>query len=152
MVQIRQELEIAASPEKIFAAIVDLTGYDRWLPSSPAFAGITEISPGPVGLGTTWTEVGPSGTRHGTVTRWQPPTGVTFHQPMTMKSRRLGVIDITVAIDLTPGPDSVTVRRVVTVSPGWPLVLVRPLVLRPFRTESGRTLRMLKSFVERPTG
>jgi len=31
MTQIRQETEIDAPVEKIFAAIVDLRGYDRWL-------------------------------------------------------------------------------------------------------------------------
>jgi uncharacterized protein YndB with AHSA1/START domain len=31
VIQIRQEAEIAATAEKIFAAIVDFRGYDRWL-------------------------------------------------------------------------------------------------------------------------
>jgi uncharacterized protein YndB with AHSA1/START domain len=146
--QIRQDAEIRAPAEKIFAAIVDLRGYDRWLAPSNVFEGITEISSGPVALGTTWTERGPNGVRHGTVTQFEPPTRVMFHQPMTMSPRFLGVIDITVGLTLTPSPTSVHVRRVVTFGIPWPLKLVQPLVVRQFRVESSRTLLALKEFAE----
>ena len=148
MAQIRQEAEIVASAEKIFAAIVDLRGYERWLPTSNVFEGITEISSDPVALGTTWAEPGPNGVRHGTVTEFDSPTRVTFHQPMTMRPRFLGVIDITVSISLTPSTESVHVRRVVTFRVPWPLKLVQPFVVRQFGMESGRTLAALKTFAE----
>jgi uncharacterized protein YndB with AHSA1/START domain len=148
MAQIRQEAEIVASAEKIFAAIVDLRGYERWLPTSNVFEGITDISSDPVALGTTWAEPGPNGVRHGTVTEFESPTRVTFHQPMTMRPRFLGVIDITVSLTLTPSPRSVHVRRVVTFRVPWPLKLVQPFVVRQFGTESGRTLAALKTFAE----
>src|SRR6266850_2540221 len=94
MTQIRQEAEIHAPVEKIFAAIVDLRGYDRWLARSNVFAGITDISSDPIALGTTWSEPGPNGVRYGTVTEFVEPTRAAFHQPMTMRPRLLGVIDI----------------------------------------------------------
>ena len=149
MVEIRQEAEVAASAEKIFAAIVDLRGYDRWLATSSVFEGITEISSDPIRLGTTWREPGPSGVRNGTVTQFEPPTHVTFHQPMTLAPRILGVIDITVSLTLTPRANSVHVLRVVTVTVPWQLKVVHPLVVRRFRKESGRTLAALKAFAER---
>src|SRR4051794_13049531 len=104
MTQIRQEAEIDAPAEKIFAAIVDLRGYERWLPTSKVFEGITEISSDPIALGTTWSESGPNGVRHGTITDLDPPNRVTFHEPMTMRPRFLGVMDITVSLILSPRP------------------------------------------------
>ena len=150
MAQIRQEAEIEASAEEIFAAIVDLRGYDRWLATSNVFEGITDISSDPIALGTTWAEPGPNGVRHGTVTEFESPTRVTFHQPMTMRPRFLGIIDITVSLTLTPSPTSVHLRRVVTFRIPWPLKLVQPLVVRQFRVESSRILLALKDFAERP--
>jgi uncharacterized protein YndB with AHSA1/START domain len=148
LTQIRLDAEIDAPVEEIFAAIVDLRGYDRWLPKSDVFEGITDISSAPIALGTTWSEPGPNGVRHGTVTDFEAPTRVTFHQPMTMSPRFLGVIDITVSIALTPTPPSVLVRRIVTIGIPWPLKLVQPLVVRQFRAEGGRTLLALKRFAE----
>jgi uncharacterized protein YndB with AHSA1/START domain len=148
MTQIRQEAEIEATVEKIFAAIVDFRGYGRWLPRSNVFEGITDISSEPIALGTTWSEPGPNGVRRGTVTEFAPPTRVTFHQPMTMSPRFRGVLDITVSLTLTPAPRSVHVRRVVTIGIPWPLKLVQPLVVRQFSVESGRTLLALKRFAE----
>ena len=148
MTQIRQEAEIEAPIERIFAAIVDLRAYDRWLERSQVFEGITNISSDPIALGTTWSEPGPNGVRRGTVTDFEAPTRVTFHQPMTMSPRLLGIIDITVAITLTPKPTFVHVTRVVTVKIPWPLKLVQPIVVQQFGMESGRTLLALKRFAE----
>jgi uncharacterized protein YndB with AHSA1/START domain len=148
MTQIRQEAEIEAPVEKIFAAIADLRGYDRWLAQSTVFEGITDISSDPIALGTTWSEPGPNGIRRGTVTEFEPPTRVTFHQPMTMSPRLLGTIGITVSLTLTPMTKSVHVSRVVTIGIPWPLKLVQPFVVRQFSAESGRTLNALKHFAE----
>jgi uncharacterized protein YndB with AHSA1/START domain len=148
MAQIRQETEIRAPAEKIFAAIVDLRGYDRWLATSNVFEGITDISTDPIALGTTWAEPGPNGVRHGTVTQFEPPTRVTFRQPMTMSPRFLGVIDITVSLTLARLPTSVHVQRVVTFGIPWQLKLFQPLVVRQFRVESGRIMLALKDFAE----
>ena len=148
MAQVRQEAEIDAPVESVFAAIVDYPGYERWLTRSKVFEGITDISSDPVALGTTWSEPGPNGVRRGTVTEFDAPTRVTFHQPMTMSPRFLGIIDITVSLTLTPRPTSVHVLRIVTIGIPWPLRLAQPLVLRQFRGEGGRTLLALKRFAE----
>jgi hypothetical protein len=49
---------IEGSAETIFALIADLAQYDRWLPGSKSFGAITQISPLPVGLGTTYIAAG----------------------------------------------------------------------------------------------
>ena len=146
--EIRQEADIAAPAEKIFAAIVDFRGYDRWLPRSDVFEGITDISSEPIALGTTWTEPGPNGVRHGRVTRFERPTRVTFHQPMALRPSLLGTIDITVDVALDTRSNAVHLSRVVTIGIPWQLKLVQPLVVRRFRTESARTLLALKAFAE----
>jgi len=149
MITIEQEIGIEASAEAIFAAVVDLRGYGRWLPSSGAYPGTTEISSDPVAIGTTYVEASSAGVRRGTITELVAPTLVTFHQPMTMRPALVGTIDITVRYTLAPaGPGATTVRRVVSLTLPAPLTLVRPVVLRQFRTESMRTLRALKAFAE----
>lgn len=140
--------DIRGSAEAVFDALVDLRGYGRWLGSSSAYAGTTEISSDPITTGTTYVEPSPTGVRRGTVTELDRPTRVTFHQPMTMRPRLLGVIDIHVTYTLTPGDGAVHLKRVVTLGFGWPLRLLKPVVLPKFREESERTMQALKAFVE----
>jgi uncharacterized protein YndB with AHSA1/START domain len=146
MVQILLEAEIPAPAETVFDTIVDLRGYGEWLESSAECAGTTEISTDPIATGTTYVEQSPSGVRHGEVTELDRPTRVTFHQPMTMKPRLLGVIDIRVTYTLTPTATGVHLARRVTLAIGWPLALARPLVLRRFRRESRRTMDALVAY------
>jgi uncharacterized protein YndB with AHSA1/START domain len=149
MVELPFETEIHSSADRVFEAITDLRGYNRWLTSSSAYAGTTEISADPITAGTTYVEPSSSGVRHGTITELDPPTRVTFHQPMTMKPSLLGIIDIHVTYTLTPTPAGVHVARLVTLTLPWPLKLLQPLVLRPFRQESQRTMHALKTFAEK---
>jgi len=148
MITIEQEIAVDAPAGTVFAAVVDLRGYGRWLIPSKAYAGTVEISSDPVTLGTTYVENGPSGVRHGTITELDAPTTVVFHQPMTMRPAVLGTIDITVRYTLTPAEQGVRVRRVVSLALPVPLRLARPVVVRQFRTESMRTLLALKAFAE----
>jgi uncharacterized protein YndB with AHSA1/START domain len=99
--RVRQETEVNCTADTIFAVIVDLRGYDRWLTPSTAYAGTTDVSADPINAGTTYVESGPGGVRHGTITEFQPPTGVVFHQPMTLKPRPLRIINIHVRYTLT---------------------------------------------------
>ena len=148
MIEIHLSVDIHSTAEAIFGVIVDLRGYGRWLTPSTAYAGTTEISADPIAAGTTYVEAEPKGVRHGTVTEFQPPTRVTFHQPMTLKPRPMGIIDIDVRYTLTPMADSVRVGRDVTLALPWLLKPVQPLVVNQFRRESERTLLALKAFVE----
>jgi uncharacterized protein YndB with AHSA1/START domain len=132
----------------VFDAIVDLRGYERWLTSSAAYPGTTEISAGPIGAGTTYVESSSQGVRRGTITEFERPALVTFHQPMTMKPKLVGVIDIRVRYTLTAAAGSVHLSRVVTLTLPPLLKPAQPLVLRQFRQESERTMSALKAFAE----
>jgi uncharacterized protein YndB with AHSA1/START domain len=148
MTEIPSEAEIQCSAERIFDLIIDFDGQVRWLTKSSAFHGTGEISSNPVRLGTTYREPGPFGVRSGTVTEFQRPTKITFHQPMTMKLHS-GTVDITMRYTLTPGAESTHVKRVVTLGIPWSLKLLQPLLVREFRSESGRTLLALKAYADK---
>ena len=87
MVEIPSEADIHCPAEKIFDLIADFHNQDRWLTQSSAFRGTSDVSSSLVALGTTYREPGPFGVRNGTVTEFERPTKITFHQPMTMKFR-----------------------------------------------------------------
>jgi uncharacterized protein YndB with AHSA1/START domain len=144
MSEITLDADIDGPPEMAFGLITDFGGQDRWLPRSSSFRGTTLLSPGPVALGTRYRESDPFGTRNGTVTRFEPPLRVTFHQPMTLRLHA-GTLDVTVDYTLTPADGATHVRRVVTLSIPRPLRLVQPLLARAFRKESTRTLLALKA-------
>lgn len=146
--EIRSEADIQCPAEKIFDMIIDFRGQDRWLTESSAFHGTSEISSDPVTLGTTYREPGPFGVRNGTVTEFERPARVTFHQPMTMRLHA-GTIDVTLRYTLTPGEESTRVKRVVTLGVPWSLKFLQPLVARAFRAESARTLLALKAYADR---
>lgn len=146
--ELRFEVEILASAERVFELLADLRNYDRWLPTSSAFHGTTEISDGPIGVGTSYVEPGPAGIRRGRITQYNPPTALGFEQPMTMKPRQAGVIHIRLVHTLTPGPDSVHLRRLVYLSFSGPVRLAKPVVKRSFITENERMMTALKAYAE----
>jgi uncharacterized protein YndB with AHSA1/START domain len=147
MTELPCEADIRCSAETIFNLIVDLRAQDRWLGKSSAFRGTHDISSDPVALGTTYREPGPFGVRNGTVTEFERPTHVAFHQPMTMRLHS-GTVDILLRYTLTPREGSTHVRRVVTLEIPRLLTPLKPVLLHAFRTESRRTLYALKAHAD----
>jgi uncharacterized protein YndB with AHSA1/START domain len=145
--EIPAQADIGCPAETIFDLITDFTGQDRWLSTSSAFRGTTAISSDPAVLGTTYREPGPFGVRHGTVTEFERPAKITFHQPMTMRLHA-GTVDITLRYTLTPAGRSTHVTRVVTIDIPWSLKVIQPVIIRAFRVESGRTLLALKAYAD----
>jgi len=147
MTELRAEADVRCSAEKLFDMITDFRGQDRWLARSSAYHGTTEISSNPVTLGTTYREPGPFGVRHGTVTEFERPTKIAFHQPMSM-ILRWGTIDVTARYMLTPGAGTTHITRVVTLGIPWSLKVLQPLLVHAFRAESSRTLLALKVYAD----
>jgi uncharacterized protein YndB with AHSA1/START domain len=146
--EVRSEADIYCPAEKIFDVITDFKGQDRWLPTSSSFHGTTEISANPVTLGTTYREPGPFGVRNGTVTEFERPARITFHQPMTIRLHA-GTVDVTMRYVLVPGTGSTRVSRTVNLGIPLPLRLLQPVLVREFRKESARTLLALKAYADR---
>jgi hypothetical protein len=96
MIDIPAEADIQCPAETIFDLIIDFGGQGRWLPPSSSFRGTNDISDDPVRLGTTYREPGPLGVRNGTVTEFERPVKITFHQPMTLRLRT-GAVDVTLS-------------------------------------------------------
>jgi uncharacterized protein YndB with AHSA1/START domain len=151
MTELKLEADIGAAAETVFDLITDFGGQDRWLAPSSSFRGTTVLSPGPVALGTRYRESDPFGVRSGTVTEFQRPATVTFHQPMTLRLHT-GTIDVTVRYTLAPTAGSTHVTRVVTLGIPWPLKLFQPLLVGAFKKESRRTLLALKAHAGQQAG
>ena len=150
MTEIQLEADIQCPTEKIFDVIIDFRGQDRWLAKSAGFRGTTDVSSNPVTLGTTYREPGPFGLRYGTVTEFERPTKITFHQPMAM-ALHSGTVDVTVRYTLAPTAQSTHAQRVVTLGIPWPLKLLQPLLVPIWRAEQRRTLLALKAYAEAPS-
>jgi uncharacterized protein YndB with AHSA1/START domain len=138
---------IKGSAETVFALVADFTHYDRWLPGSGSFGTITVTSPLPVGLGTTYVDAGPAGTRYGEVTAYDPPKRICFHQPMNVQ--RLGTIDIHLCQTFEQMGQMVQVNRDLTIQVRGVLKVAQPLVLSQFRHENARVLLALKHYIEK---
>jgi len=147
MTELKFDADIDGPAEKIFGLIIDLGGQDRWLSRSSSFRGTTVLSPGPVALGSRYRESDPFGTRNGTVTEFEPPAKVSFHQPMTLRLHA-GTIDVSVTYTLTPAAGRTHVTRIVRLQIPWLLRLVQPLLIHAFRKESTRTLLALKAHTD----
>jgi uncharacterized protein YndB with AHSA1/START domain len=151
MTELKLDADVGFPAEKVFDLITDFGGQERWLAPSSSFRGTTVISPGPVALGTKYRESEPFGVRNGTVTEFERPAKVTFHQPMTIKLHA-GTIDVTVRYTLIANAGSTHVTRVVTLGVPWSLKLFQPVLVSAFRKESKRTLLALKAYADQQTG
>jgi len=138
---------IEGSPETIFDLIADMPNYGRWLPGSEAFGGTTEVSPYPVRLGTTYLDAGPLGQRPGSVTEYDPPKHIAFHQTMLLKKGPLTAnIDVHIRYAFEPVGCATSVIRALDLTiqiPGL-LKVAEPLVVWEFRKENVRMLAELK--------
>jgi uncharacterized protein YndB with AHSA1/START domain len=153
----RFTVRIEGPPETIFDLIADMPNYGRWLPGSDAFGATTQVSPYPVRLGTTYLDAGPAGQRPGSVTGFDRPKVIAFHQTMLIKRGPLTAdCDINIRCMLEADGSATTVTRALdlTIQIPGPLRLVAPLVASAFRKENARILAELKRYVEaqRPGG
>lgn len=149
MIELRWETDIRASALAVFALLANLRDYDRWLPRSSSFNGTTTISEGPIGVGSTYVEPGPLGTRFGRITAYVYPTRIDFEQPMYMRPAFLGVVGIKLFHTLTPGPETVHLVRTLQVTPQGFAKLLMPFAKGAFKAENERMIATLKAVAER---
>ena len=140
-------IDLARPAEQVFAVLADLPHYARWLPPSGVYAGSTEVSALPVGLGTTYVERSKQAALHGSITAFEPPRALAFHQQMRTPLGSL-VIDIAYRLEALDG--GVGTRLYRTTAPRYTgaLALLGPAITRVIRKENLRTLARLKAYVE----
>jgi uncharacterized protein YndB with AHSA1/START domain len=72
--------EVVERPiDQVFAQLVDIARYDEWMSRDGIFVSCTQDSPGPVGLGTRYTDRTRLGLVAGDVAVFEPPREVVFH-------------------------------------------------------------------------
>src|SRR5690242_19456324 len=135
-------VDINGPRETVFDLIADLAHYDRWLPGSKVFGGMTQVLSAPPDVGTTYAD----GPMRGSIAEFNPPERITFEQSMPVKALLLtGKLNMRVRYTLeatgTVG-QSTHVDRQVTFNLQGVLRVAQPLVASPIRRESGRLLEM----------
>ena len=97
-------------------------------------------------------DAGPAGIRPGEVTEYDPPTRISFHQPMQVKQGFVtGTIDIHLRHTLETLGQKTRLNRDLTLGIQGLLKVAQPLVIAEFRQENERMLQALKQYVEKGT-
>jgi uncharacterized protein YndB with AHSA1/START domain len=127
--------------ETVFALIADLPNYDQWLPRSRAFGSVAQITPVPVGLGTTYIDSGSSGTMRGSVIDYQPPACIAFEQSMPVKLLLFAAtLTLTIRYTLESSGQATHVDQEVSFQPRGVIKVAQPIIMATIRRESGRIL------------
>ena len=135
--------------ETIFGLIADITQYNRWLPRSGAFGAVTQVSPTPVGPGTSYIDQGSSGAMKGSIIEYQPPTRITFEQSMLVKFLVIsGILELHIQYTLEPVEHETHVNREVTLHLPGLLFGAQPIIASTIRRESKRLLQIMKRTIE----
>ena len=148
MLSLQFTVDINGPRETIFDLIADLAHYDRWLPGSRVFGGMTQVSSMPPGVGAIYTD----GTMHGSITEFNPPERITFEQSMRVKALLLtGKLGFRVRYTLeatgSDGQSTHVIRDVIFNLHGI-LKAAQPIIAATIRRESGRLLQIMKGYVE----
>ena len=143
MTELRFAVIVRQPPDVVFGVLADIRSYDRWLPESGTFTSVATISPGPVGLGTTYTEGGPLTVMRGEVTDYAPPDSIAFVQHLRIPLLP-GSFTIQVKYRLRVVDLDTVLERTVTVHAEGSLRLLQPIMVMTIRRESWRTLRALQ--------
>ena len=143
-------VEISAPVKQVFEAIADLPNYGRWLPPSGLYAGKTEPLEVPIRLGTRYEDRATRGTTlSGTITAFDPPHTIGFHQSTRQV---LGTLAVDIAYQLQPIEGGTRLHRTTEPSYTGVLSVFGPLIARSIRSENLRTLQALKRYLEANPG
>jgi len=89
MIRVELDTVIARSIEDVFAQLIDLAGYSRWMPRRDLFRRTDVTSEGPMGVGTTYYDKTWMGTFHGEVVTFRAPTTVGFRETLRWLGMRV---------------------------------------------------------------
>lgn len=147
MIELEVERDIAKPVDDVFARLADIDHYRDWLPKSLIFKGGGLVVPDEdVGLGTEFVDVTPIGRLQGSVTSFEPPTGIAFQQTL----RRLGkaLFISRPAYQLTSTDDGTHLRHRGEAEVFGPLTFTEPVVRRLAVQERTRVVDALQRSFE----
>jgi Polyketide cyclase / dehydrase and lipid transport len=147
---------VAAPPRTLFGLVADMPNYGRWLSRSDQFAETTDVEPYPVQLGSRYHDGKPQEPGKewwGTVTGFQPPGSLDFHQTIPVRQLR-ATVDVHIHYSFEPDHGITRVAR-------WLVLDIRmPRLFRPFRhaiiatfdKENVRMMAAVKAYAEAHAG
>ena len=138
-------IEIARPVEQVFALIADLPNYSRWLPPSGLYATTSSVSDTPIKLGSTYEDRSRQATLRGSITKYDPPHAISFHQEMRL---RIGSLIVDIAYRLEADGAGTRVHRTTMPRLSGVVALFGPMVRRSIYAENRRTLAMMKQYLE----
>jgi hypothetical protein len=146
---------IKAPADALFRLLSDLPNYGDWLPGSQAYGLTTDVEPYPLRFGSRYRDGKPGVGRDwwGTVTGFQPPGSMDFHQTIYVKPL-LATVDVNIHYSLEVHDNATLVTRWLLLDVKMPIVLrpLRPAVVWSFDKENARTLAALKAYAEGKPG
>jgi uncharacterized protein YndB with AHSA1/START domain len=146
MIRVELDTVIARSIEDVFAQLIDLPGYSRWMPRRGLFIRSDVTSEGPMGVGTTYYDKNWMGTFRGEVVKFCPPTTVAFRE--TLRWLGMRVMEARPAYQLVATGAGTEVHHVGEGEFCGIFRLMAPLGGWMARGERKRTVRALKQALE----
>jgi uncharacterized protein YndB with AHSA1/START domain len=89
MIRVELDTVIERSIEDVFAQLIDLPGYRRWMPRRDLFIRSDVTSEGPMGVGTTYYDKTWMGTFRGEVVTFRAPTTIGFSETLRWLGMRV---------------------------------------------------------------
>lgn len=111
MIRVEVDAVVRRPIDVVFDRLVDIAAYPEWMSNAGIFIDCTQDPPGPVKVGTRYTDVTRLGTVHGEVVELERPTRVVFHYRADMFGRRM--MDGWPGYTLEPvGADATRIRHI----------------------------------------
>ena len=151
MIRVEIDETIERPIETVFAQLADIARYPEWMPDDGLFISCKQDSPGPVGVGTAYSDRTRLGTVRGEVSEFDLPSRVVFHYTARILGRTM--------MEGWPGyvlePAGETATRIHHTAEGrlyGPFKLMQPLIQRMAQRERQRTVDALKRSLESGRG
>lgn len=147
MIRLEMETNFRQPPEVVFDRLVDLEGYNDWMPQNGLFRNSRETSDGPPGEGTRFSDKSLLGPVEGEISKYERPWAVGFAQRIRWFG--LALAETRPAYFLSKCDEGTHVRHYAEGDLYGILRLLEPVFYRVARAERKRTLMALKRSLER---
>jgi uncharacterized protein YndB with AHSA1/START domain len=142
--------EVIARPiEQVFERATDLSRYADWMPHTGVFRNCSQVSAGPVRLGTTYLDQSRMGSFRGEISEFERPSRVVYKE--TLRWFGTPVVVARIEYEFSPDPRGTAVHHVAESELHGIFRLMRPMVAVIGRGERQRTVTALRRSLESDT-